>query len=67
MTLADLELELAKRGVVLAVHRSAGRWLALVTGEVSGTGESLELDVAVYRALAKFDEKIAQSFCKGSA
>lgn len=64
MTLGELELELAKRGAGMMLQRHDGRWLVLIKGTVS---RDEDLEKAIRNAIGRFDEKLTQSYCKGTA
>jgi len=69
MTLADLEIELTKRGATMSGPvRSQGEWRVLVfNAGLSGFGIDVELEAAVRLALADFDAEVARGFCRGEA
>jgi hypothetical protein len=70
MTLAELEIEIVKRGVVVSsVVRYGGKWCLFVHAQdgVYGAGADDDLEAAVRQALAEYDAKRAASFCVGEA
>ena len=70
VTLAELELELVKRGiVVVSTVRRGGEWLMLVQAHdgMYGLGVDIDLDAAIRKSLGEYDGKRAATFCVGEA
>ena len=56
MTLAELQIELVRRGATLTMRRKDGQWaVALLAGHSDGFGYGAELEDAITVALASFD------------